>query len=87
MTTPRRPMGGRLQIDGTQYQDIAFSNAELIYGGGDPPGFANCTFDATTFTFTDSAAATLVFLRSMAPTQTGMRGIVLGLLPELNPET
>lgn len=84
MTKPRRTLNGRLQIDGTRYEDVAFTNAELIYRGGEPPAFSNCTFEGSTFTFDDAAGATIAFLRAMSPAQTGMRPIVLGLLPELN---
>ena len=40
-------------------------------------------FDNATFSFRESAGNTLMFLRAMAPAQTNMRDVVLGLMPEL----
>ena len=63
--------------------NIDFKDAELTYDGGRPPAFNNCRFDNARFTFRESAGNTLLFLRAMAPAQTNMRDVVLGLMPEL----
>jgi hypothetical protein len=76
-------LSGELTIDDNVYIDCAFLNARLNYHGGLPPGFDNCTFNASSFSFHGPAAYTLGFLKSMAPAATGMRGMVEGLLPEL----
>lgn len=74
---------GEQSIDGHLFIDCKFENARLIYQGGPPPGFTNCTFDETNFAFDGAAGRTLSFLKAMAPARTNMREIVLGLLPEL----
>jgi hypothetical protein len=74
---------GDVVLDGNAFQNIQFKNAVLSYAGGQPPRFDNCAFDTTSFSFRDTAASTLQFLRAMAPESTNMRSVVLGLLPEL----
>ena len=74
---------GAFTIDGNTYVNIDFHGAELRYGGGVAPTFDNCRFNEARFTFRDEAANTLGFLRAMAPASTNMRGLVLGLIPEL----
>lgn len=75
---------GDVALDGAAFVNIHFKNAVLNYAGGQPPRFDNCAFDTTSFTFRDSAANTLQFLRAMAPESTNMRSVVFGLMPELN---
>lgn len=75
---------GDVALDGNTFVNIQFKDAVLNYSGGVPPGFDNCAFDTTSFSFRDSAANTLQFLRAMAPEGTNMRSVVLGLIPELN---
>jgi hypothetical protein len=74
---------GEITLDANQFESVRFENARLIYAGGVPPSFNNVTFTDTTVDFRGPANATLNFLRSMAPEATGMREVVLGLLPEL----
>lgn len=74
---------GDVALDGNIFRNIQFKEAVLNYAGGQPPRFDNCAFDTTSFSFRDSAASTLHFLRAMAPESTNMRSVVLGLLPEL----
>lgn len=78
----RQTMQGRIDLDGKSFVDIAFQNAELVYDGGTMPTFHNCTFNDARFTFQSTASNTVLFLRSMLPAQTGMRQVVLGLMPE-----
>ena len=75
---------GDVALDGNTFVNIQFKDAVLNYSGGVPPGFDNCAFDTTSFSFGDAAANTLHFLRAMAPEGTNMRSVVLGLIPELN---
>lgn len=76
-------LSGEIALDGNAFTNIDFSDAVLIYDGGVPPSFANCRFNTARFTFRNSASNTLMFLRAMAPVETNMRPIVLGLVPEL----
>jgi hypothetical protein len=76
-------LSGDQMIDGNTYIDCTFDNARLIYEGGAAPGFGNCMFKASHFRFQGPAGQTLTFLKAMAPARTGMREMVLGLLPEL----
>lgn len=70
-------------LDGNIYIKCEFTNARLVYQGGAAPGFDSCAFEDTEFVFDGPAARTLGFLKAMAPANTNMRHIVLGLLPEL----
>lgn len=76
-------LSGDHQIDDNFYVNCQFRNARLIYEGGVPPRFDNCRFDDCDFVFQGPAGRTLAFLRAMSPRTTNMRGIVMGLLPEL----
>ena len=74
----------RVNVDGKTFTDVNFDGATLVYGGGTPPSFNNCRFNTASFTFEGAAGNTLAFLKAMAPAHTNMRGVVLGLIPELN---
>jgi hypothetical protein len=74
---------GRQALDGNTFHDCEFRNAELIFRGGDQPGFANCRFVQSRFVFEDEAASTVNLLRGMLQPQTGMRSFVLGMMPEI----
>ncbi|WP_420478611.1 hypothetical protein [Brevundimonas sp. FT23028] len=74
---------GDQTLDANVYIDCVFENARMNYHGGVPPGFENCSFKASRFSFHGPAAYTLGFLKAMAPARTGMRPMVLNLLPEL----
>lgn len=78
----RQKMQGRIKLDGKTFTEIAFENANLVFEGGQPPNFINCTFTQTNFSFEGPAGNTVHFLRAMLPHQTNMRGVVLGLMPE-----
>lgn len=77
-------LSGDMFVDGNTYFDCLFNGARLIYEGGVPPGFSNCTFTDSNFAFQEAAGRTLAFLRAMSPVATNMRPVVLGLLPELD---
>lgn len=72
-----------IEVDGHVYVDCRFRRARLNYRGGEPPRFDNCAFEDSRFSFHDQAAQTLTFLRAMAPGRTGLRPVVLGMIPEL----
>jgi hypothetical protein len=74
---------GRQLLDGNTYYDCEFMNAQLVFKGGQQPGFSNCRFTQSRFVFEDSAATTVNFLRGMLQPQTGMRGFVTGMMPEI----
>ena len=76
-------LSGEITLDGNTFLNIDFNDAVLTYDGGPPPSFSNCRFNTARFTFRESASNTLMFLRAMAPAETNMRSIVLGLMPEL----
>lgn len=82
--TRNQTLSGEIALDGETYVDVLFKDARLIYRGGVPPRFQNCAFDESSFSFMDSAAHTLNFLRAMSPASSNMRAVVLGLMPELN---
>lgn len=73
---------GRIDLDGNTYVNCQFRDVMVVYAGGIPPEFQNCTFQETKFTFEGPAGNTLMFLRMMAPASTGMRDIAFHLAPE-----
>lgn len=74
---------GRQMLDGTTFIDCEFKNATLVFRGVEQPGFVNCRFTQSRFAFEDGAAVTVNFLRGMLQPQTGMRGFVTGMIPEI----
>lgn len=76
-------LSGVIALDSNSFDNIDFEDVELTYDGGRPPAFNNCRFNNVSFTFRESAGNTLMFLRAMAPVETNMRNVVLGLMPEL----
>lgn len=83
-SSQREKVCGRVPLDGKAFVNAAFVDAELVYAGGVPPQFDNCTFEDTNFIFESTAAHTLAFLKSMAGPSTNMRSVVLRLISELN---
>lgn len=83
MSDPKRQtLQGRNRLDGKTFRNVDFSKAELVYEGGIPPVFIDCTFSEATFAFTGPAGNTVNFLRAMLPPTSNMRQVVLGLMPE-----
>ena len=74
---------GRLTLDGKTFTDCEFQNAQLVYKGGLQPAFINCRFTQSQFVFENEAANTVNFLRGMLQPQTGLRGFVTGMMPEI----
>jgi len=78
-----KPLSGPVDLDGSTFENVQFKDAQLFYSGSQPPRFENCGFDNTTVEFRGQALNTLNFIKSMAPSGTGLRPIVDGLIPEL----
>lgn len=74
---------GRVMVDGQTFYDCEFKNAQLVFKGRIQPGFSNCRFTQSRFVFEDEAATTVNLLRGMLQPQTGMRGFVEGMIPEI----
>ncbi len=74
---------GRQEIDGNTYYDCQFRSAVLVFKGVQQPGFSNCRFTQSRFAFEGHAATTVNLLRGMLQPQTGMRGFVTGMMPEI----
>ena len=74
---------GAVTLDDNIFINVDFNDAVLNYDGGVPPGFDNCRFNKATFNLGGAAGNTINFLRTMSPTTTNMRSVVLGLIPEL----
>lgn len=74
---------GRQPIDGKTFIECEFKNAQLVFKGDTPPNFVNCRFTNCRFEFEGPAASTVHFLRAMLGHQTGMRGFVTGMMPEI----
>lgn len=56
---------GKIQVDGNSYVKCVFTNAELVYSGGEPPAFVNCTFDRISITFDGPAGRTIDFMGAL----------------------
>lgn len=74
-------LSGPVILDGNTYVDVTFADATLLFTGGMPPSFTNCSFQTVTFKLEGSAANTAGFLNMMALPSSNMRNIALGLLP------
>lgn len=76
-------LSGRQLIDGVTFIDCEFKSAQLVFKGVQHPNFANCRFTQSRFIFEDNAATTVNLLRGMLRPETGMRGFVTGMMPEI----
>ena len=70
-------------VDDTTFIDCRFSQARLVFSGGVAPMLVNCAFQDAQFAFEGPAHNTVLFLRAMSPTTSGLRPVVENLLPEL----
>lgn len=77
-------LDGRHVLDGNTYVDCEFKNAQLVFKGTQQPGFTNCRFTQTRFVFEDNAAVTVNFLRGLLRPESGLRGFVTGMMPEID---
>ncbi|WP_029415538.1 hypothetical protein [Brevundimonas bacteroides] len=74
---------GRQELDGNTCYACEFRDAMLVFRGVQQPGFSNCRFTRSRFAFEGPAANTVHFLRGMLGRQSGMRGFVTGMMPEI----
>jgi len=58
-------IGSQVNLDGNEYQGCVFRNCTLVYSGGKPPSFINCSFDGIRLNFVGSAGDTLGFLAAL----------------------
>lgn len=54
-----------IETDGNRYVRCHFFECTLEYSGGTPPAFMHCVLEQSKFAFTEQAANTLAFLKSM----------------------
>jgi hypothetical protein len=54
-----------VMLDGEAFSHCEFAACRLVYGGGEPPQFDNCRFDACEWKFEEAAARTLSYLKLM----------------------
>lgn len=58
---------GKIELDGSTFENVNFEAAELVYKGGLPPRMLDCGFGkGVSFTFEGPAGNTLAFLKQMA---------------------
>lgn len=74
----------RVETDDTMFHQVTFDGAELVYRGGNPPAFDRCRFLDVTFTFEDSAASTLDYLRLLSEANPTVQTMIADLLPALS---
>ena len=54
-----------VELDGNAYDHCDFKHCILVYRGGSPPRFAQCSFLQYSFQFEDAAGNTLSFMASL----------------------
>jgi hypothetical protein len=52
-------------LDGETFVRCQFESCRLVYSGGEPPGFENCSFQNCEWKFDEAATRTLSCLKSM----------------------
>src|SRR5690349_5267635 len=73
-----------VNVDGKQFENCTFEDCKLVYSGGEPPSFVNCTFTANLDLVFDGAAGnTVQFLKVMASPKSGMQSLVAQIFPAL----
>ncbi|MDZ7689641.1 MAG: hypothetical protein U5K69_00480 [Balneolaceae bacterium] len=55
----------KIDLDYNSFVNCEFKNCKFIYHGTGPVGFDSCVFNDVSWTFSDSAANTLQFMRSL----------------------
>jgi hypothetical protein len=73
----------RVVLDGNEYDKCTFDLCELVYSGGPPPSFSNCSFTNFRIVFDGPAASTVAFLKAMSMPNSGMQSIVRDTFPDL----
>jgi hypothetical protein len=80
-----RTFTGRVVLDENRYRNCVFSEATLVFYGGQPPTFEACTFERCQWTFNSSAGNTVAFLRTMAHSDGGFRQLFEQIFAEAPP--
>ncbi len=68
-------------LDGQHYDGCTFQSCRMVYAGGPPPVFTDCSFADCEWTFGDAAARTLAYLKLMWAV--GGKAPVQGLIKEI----
>lgn len=68
-------------MDGQTFSGCEFRDCRLVYGGGEPPRFEACRFEACDWKLEGAAAQTLIHLRGMW--NAGAKSAVQGLIKEI----
>lgn len=50
-------------LDGEDYDGCTFQSCRMVYSGGKPPSFSDCSFQDCDWKFEDAAARTLAHLK------------------------
>ena len=58
--------GQEVVLDGNNYDECNFTNAKMIYKGGEMPNLRRCNFSGGAFTMDGAAGRTLVFLQALS---------------------
>jgi hypothetical protein len=58
--------GQSVILDGNNYEECNFTNAKMVYKGGDLPNLRRCNFGGGTFTMDGPAGRTLQFLQALS---------------------
>ena len=80
-----RTFTGRVVLDENSYKDCVFTDAVMVFYGGQPPSFEACTFERCQWTFNSSAGNTVAFLRTMAHSDTGFRKLFEQIFAQPSP--
>lgn len=68
-------------LDGNIFDRCRFEMCKLVYFGGPPPSFTNCTFIDTQILFDGSAANTLGFLQALSAPGSGFEEFFATMFP------
>ncbi len=70
-----------VMLDGETFSHCQFAACRLVYGGGEPPQFDGCRFDACEWKFEEAAVRTLSHLKLMW--NVGAKASVQALIKEI----
>ena len=70
-------------VDGHTYSKCSFKNVEIVYSGGEPPSFVDCTFGPVSFNFEGAAGRTVSFLQALSSPGSGFQDLVRKTFPAL----
>ena len=78
-----RTLSGVVILDGARFRRCRFKEAALVYGGGQPPSFEDCSFEGVSFRFDGAAGNTLAFLKAMSAPSSGLASVFRASFPRL----